>query len=331
MIPRAEQSSVQISLSPFAPLAPLRLCALTLLTCFSTLFSGCIAENNAPPKQYVDIVARGLQFEAPGEIPSGWTTFRLINESEMVHFALVYRMPADYDIEDQQRDVAPVFQQGFDLLAAGQAEAAMQKFGELPPWFQQLVFLGGPGLVSAGRTAQSSVFLDPGRYLIECYVKTKGIFHSNPPAEGVYGMVHQLVVTERQSEAGEPTPTLKISLSAESGIDAPSTIAAGEHTVVVDFIDQKTHENFVGHDVHLARIPDGLELSVLSDWMDWSRPEGLQTPTPVEFFGGTNEMPAGQKSYFTVSLEPGRYAWVAEVTAPLEKKMLVPFTVSAAN
>jgi hypothetical protein len=38
-------------------------------------------------------------------------------------------------------------------------------------------------------------------------------------------------------------------------------------------------------------------------------------------------MPAGETGYFTAALEPGRYAWIAEVPNPAEKGMLQPFTV----
>lgn len=47
-------------------------------------------------------------------------------------------------------------------------------------------------------------------------------------------------------------------------------------------------------------------------WMDWSNPEGLKTPAPATFLGGTHEMPQGESAYLTVDLEPGRYAWGSE-------------------
>jgi hypothetical protein len=61
--------------------------------------------------------------------------------------------------------------------------------------------------------------------------------------------------------------------------------------------------------------------------MDWRQPGGLQTPAPARFVGGLQEMPAGSTGYFTVELEPGRYAWIAEVAEPQNKGMLLTFTV----
>jgi hypothetical protein len=245
----------------------------------------------------------------------------------MVHFVLVEKLPDGEGIESQQAEVAPVFQAGMDLLNAGEVEAAMAKFGELPAWFGEVVFLGGPGLTAGGRTSQATVFLEPGTYLLECYVKTSGIFHSYNPDPDVYGMVHQLTVTADTSEQSEPTPTLRLEISSMDGITMDATPMPGTHTVAVHFADQTVHENFVGHDVHLARLPDGIDVNQLADWMDWTQPNGLETPAPVEFLGGINEMPAGTTGYFTVTLEPGTYAWIAEVPESQAKSMMQTFTV----
>lgn len=308
---------------------------VVLLSVAAALTAGCTAEqtDTAPPRSgsVVEIVARGLQFEAPNEIESGWTTFRFRNESAMIHFALLQRVPDGVGIEEQQRQVAPVFQEGMNLLNAGETDAAMQKFGEVPEWFGQIVFTGGPGLLSPGRTSESIVHLEPGTYFIECYVKTNGIFHSYNPDTLAYGMVHQLTVTSTESDASAPEPTLSLTISSGRGIEMTGDVIAGEHTIAVRFEDQQAHENFVGHDVHLVRLADTTDVSRVAAWMDWTQRTGLETPAPAEFLGGTNEMPAGATGYFTASLEPGRYAWVAEVPSPESKGMLQIFEVTAAG
>ena len=296
--------------------------------------AGCAPSDDAPSPgepNVVDVVATGLTFEAPSELPSGWTTFRLRNESGMIHFALLQRLPEGVGIQDQQEQVAPIFQEGMDLLNAGNAAAAVERFGELPEWFHRIVFVGGPGLISPGRTGQASVFLEPGTYLLECYVKTDGVFHSYNPDPSTYGMIHQFTVTERSSGAPEPTATLEIRLSSAQGIEVEGIVAPGEHTIAVHFEDQKVHENFVGHDVHLARLTDDTDLDELATWMDWTQPTGLESPAPVQFLGGTQEMSSGETAYFSVSLEPGRYAWIAEVPFSEDKGMLVMFSVPPAN
>lgn len=312
---------------------------LGLATALVILTGGCAPSDDTPSASLdgsdtqgvVDVIARGLTLMAPDEIPSGWTTFRFSNESPMIHFVLVERVPDGQGIESQQAQVAPVFQDGLDLLGAGEVDAALERFGDLPAWFGEIVFLGGPGLTSPGRTSQATVYLEPGTYLLECYVKTGGIFHSYNPDPSSYGMVHEFTVTDETSEAVEPSATIQIEISTAGGIVVEGELVPGEHTVAVHFVDQTVHENFVGHDIHLVRVAGDLDLGELERWMDWTQAMGLQSPAPAEFLGGTNEMPAGTTSYFTVVLEPGNYAWVSEVPGSAEKGMLKPFRVPSGD
>lgn len=279
------------------------------------------------PPGIFNITITGLSFAAPDQIPSGWTTFRVNNTSPMVHFAVVEKFPDGFGVAEQQQELAPLFQQGMDLLRQGDAEAAKAKFAELPEWFGRIVFFGGPGLTSGGGTSQTTLDLEPGTYVLECYVKTNGIFHSYNPVPGQYGMVHQFIVTRESSGAKEPKATVELTISSEAGIEAPDTIKTGAQTVAVHFLDQKTYANFVGHDVHLARLDEDTDLAKLENWMDWTRPHGLETPAPVTFLGGTNEMPAGNTAYVSVTFTPGRYAWIAEVPNSRDKGMLKIFEV----
>jgi len=273
------------------------------------------------------ITARGLKLEGADTIPSGWTTVRFDNQSGMVHFVLIERMPEGYGIKDQQKDVAPIFQQGMDLLNAGKPEEAGKKFAELPKWFGEIVFMGGPGLTAPGRTSQATVFLEPGNYLAECYVKTNGVFHSYNPDPAQYGMVHAFTVSPQASGAPEPNATVRITISSSKGMEVQGTPAAGKNTVAVYFADQTIYKNFLGHDVHVARLTESTDMQALATWMDWRQPTGLETPAPAKFFGGTHDMPAGSTAYFTVQLDPGSYAWIAEVDDPAGKGMLKTFSV----
>jgi hypothetical protein len=285
------------------------------------------ASNEPLSVNVVAINARGMTFEAPSEVPAGWTTFRFSNLSSMAYFDLIQRLPVGVNTADQQAQVAPVFQAGMNRLAAGEADAAMAEFGKLPAWFGDVVFTGGPGFVSAGGTAAVTVYLEPGLHMLECYVKTAGVFHSYNPAPGSWGMVHQFTVTDSGSETTAPEATAEISISAETGFAGDLQLVAGENVVAVRFLDQGPHENFVGHDLHLARLADDTDLAAVEAWMDWRSPSGLNTPALVEFIGGTNEMPAGTVAYMHLTLEPGRYAWIAEVPNAGEKGMLVEFKV----
>lgn len=307
----------------------------TVLAALALLLTASCAKNDraasstkATEPGVVTISAVGLSYEAPDTIPSGWVTFRFENESPMTHFAVLERPMEGIGLEQQQRELAPVFQRAMNFLNAGRTDSAMAAFGQLPPWFHETVFAGGPGLTGPGGSCDATVRLDPGTYVIECYVKTAGVFHSTPPGPDRYGMAHQFTVTDENSGAPEPKATVDVTISSARGIEVAGTPMAGSNVIAVHYADQKVHENFVGHDVHLVRLAEGTTLDSLAAWMDWMSPRGLQTPAPAEFVGGLEEMPAGQTGYFTVTLSPGRYAWISEVPDPQALGMLKPFTVT---
>lgn len=269
----------------------------------------------------LEVTSHGLDFELVREIAAGWTTIRFNNESDVEHFILVEKLPPGKTIADLRTEIVPVFQAAMDLLIEGRNDDAMAKLGEAPAWLSEIVFTGGPGLTSPGLTSEATVYLEPGTYVLECYVKTPdGKFHS------YLGMIEQITVTEARSEAAEPQPTLELTIRND-GFVADAEVSAGHHTIAVHFAEQMVHGNFLESDVHLARLEDGSDLVTLGHWMNAMRPAGLTTPAPVRFLGGLHELPQGRTGYMSVNLEPGRYAWIAEVDDPAGKNMLRTFTV----
>lgn len=295
------------------------------------LFSGCTGEPNEIGDQstdpnLVEINAVGLSFEVPDTIPSGWTTFRLNNATEMIHFALVQKMPEGRGLIDHQSQVAPVFQNIMNDIN-GQ-EPVEPEAGFAPPeWYSEVELMSGPGLVSAGGVAETTMYVEPGTYLVECYVKTDGIFHSYNPSSDVYGMVSEITVIADSTDSTAPEPTSKVTISSSEGYSVEGQFTTGENVIEVYFEDQNVYENFVGHDLHIAKLEDSTNMESLSEWMNWTSPNGMQTPTPANFVAGTNEMPAGSTSYIHVNFKPGNYMLIAEVPDPGSKGMLHRFTI----
>ncbi len=279
----------------------------------------------------VDIIAKGMQFSAPDTIPSGWVTFRFHNQSSYTHFALLERWPEGHTLADGEKQIAPVFQDAMDLLIKGDKDAAMKRFGDLPGWMKQIVYIGGPGLIAPGGETSATVKLDPGYYIIECYVKTDGRFHSSLTKSGTQGMTHEFKVTATDSGGKAPDADIQIQISSDKGIQADGRMTPGRHTVSVHFVDQKAYGNFTGHDVHLVELGTDTDRAGLMQWMNWMNPDGLSTPAPVVFVGGLNEMPAGNTGYFTVNLEPGNYAWISEIPDPDQHGMFRPFSVGSST
>lgn len=264
----------------------------------------------------VEVSSTGMSFDLPDEIPSGWTTFRYHNDTGVTHFFIIERMPAGKTVEDAKAEVVPVFQEGMDLIIEGKFDEALAAFGALPAWYPQVVITGGPGLTAPGATSETTVHLEPGTYVIECYVKAPdGTFHTT------YGMIVGLTVTGAVADARPPEPTLRVTMFNDR-LELEGTLRPGRHTIAVHFAEQTVHEHFLGHDVHLVRLEDDTDLAELNDWMNWAAPAGLTTTAPAAFMGGVQEMPAGSTGYFHTILRPGRYALIAEVPDPEGKNML---------
>ena len=106
-------------------------------------------------------------------------------------------------------------------------------------------------------------------------------------------------------------------------------VSPGVKTFKVEFGEQKVHENFVMHDVHLVWVDEGADILNLNSWMNWADPKGLQTPVPegFRFMGGIQEMAQGGTGYFTVDLRPGNYALISEIPDPQSKGFLKTFSV----
>ena len=299
---------------------------------FALLVGGCTPseektdEPDESASHLVELTLDGLTITGPAEIPSGWVTFRVTNKSAMTHFVLLDKMPDGKTVVDHQV-VAGIFQEGMDLLNAGNQEAAFAAFGKLPEWFGGVVFSGGPGFLGPGQSSETTVFVEPGLFVAECYVKTDGVFHSYNPDKDEHGMVHEMTATENEGDVTTPESSVRLTISSERGIEGSGNLNAGQHIVAVQFMDQIVHEHFLGHDVHLVRLEDDTDVGALQSWMNYLLPEGLETPAPAMFLGGTNEMPAGNTAYFTATLEPGRYAWISEVPDPASKGMYIEFYV----
>ena len=297
----------------------------TILALF--LLAGCASETTPEMEpNRVTITAVGLTFEAPDTIPAGWTTFQLENQSEMIHFALFQKFPEGKGLEDHQAEIAPFFQNVMNGING--LEPADPEIGAAPPeWYSEVEMMGGPGLVSGGLNAETTFYIEPGTYLVECYVKTNGIFHSYNPSPNIYGMAIEITVTENPDTTAPPESTSTLNISGDRGIEMTGSQGRGENVVEVVFEDQNTYANFVGHDVHLVRLDEAADEQVISSWMNWASPNGLETPASVTFIAGTNEMPAGSNAYLHLNLDPGNYMWIAEVPEPETKGMMHRFTI----
>ncbi|MDX1585367.1 MAG: hypothetical protein R3222_01430 [Balneolaceae bacterium] len=325
---------------------------LILLLSGMILFSACgSSETQEQEADVVEVTAthnaeenKHLYEMSTHEFPMGWTTFEFSNASPYDHFFLIWKVPEEglqalgeneSLVDLWHRSITEPFQNAYDPYING--DIAFDEFtnnlvgtiSETAPWFLDpgAQFMGGPGFTAAGATSATTVNLEPGRYVVECYVKNEEeIFHS------YIGMLDQFTVTDETSDKMEPQPTHTVSISSEEGIQSDSVLSAGSHVFEIFYEDQTTYEHMQGHNVQLVKLSDKDDqdlLNELSVWMDWRQPGSLvnRAPEGAEFMGGSMEMPQGQTAYFHADLQPGDYAWIAEVPNPAEHDMLKTFTI----
>ena len=310
-----------------------RIILLLIVSISLLIIQSCGSDKRSDKKEQVedkkdnaiDIITEVMDFQTLDTIPSGWNTFRYVNKSSETHFFLFDKYPEGKTLEDTEKEVVPVFQNGMDLINEGKAEEGFAEFNKLPAWFFEVVFSGGSGLVSPKSSSLTTIKLEPGYYIIECYVKmVNGTFHST------MGMTKPIFVTSKDSGIKPPDATINITISSTDGITYDKPINKGIQTFSVHFEDQIVHENFVGHDINLVKLEENANLDALESWMNWADPKGLITPSPegFTFLGGVNDMPAGNTGYFEVNLKPGNYAFISEVPNALSKNMLKTFVVT---
>ena len=292
------------------------------------------------------------------EIPSGWTTIKQVNDTGVIHFVFLIRVPdeqSDITLDEYFVGMPTAFQEAWNPFFAGEVDidGFFALLGpNVPPWFGGVRASGGPGFIDVFRTGWTTQYLLPGTYIVECYVLDgDGIFHN------MSGMIDRLVVTEQANELPEPEADLTVSISSTEGIvfDADN-VQPGLHTVAVHFEDNVRYGHMLGHDVHLIRFDDDTTVEDVNVWMNYLDvgPDGFyadrgalvstyRNPGPGTFLGGVQSMfaveEAGQDypitAYIHANLTPGRYAWVAEVPNPIapfpdnpEISMLVEFDVT---
>jgi hypothetical protein len=276
----------------------------------------------------LEINASGMRFESNNTILSGWTTIRLNNKDNMLHFAMVVRLPDGVTATMYSDDLGSVFQKGYDLMLEGKSEEVAAVFDAIPDWVSRLTYHGGPGFVSGNSSAQSTQYLEPGNYIIECYIKTNGIFHSYSPVPGQLAMLLPLTVAGTPGGMAEPSANATLTIN-ESGIQLTGgELKAGKNSIRVNFDTQIRFPSFVGQDVHVIRIDSVVDIQAALDWMDWQTPNGLLVPSPVTFLGGINDvMPSGSSAFFSVDLSPGRYAFIGEAPEADKKGLLLEFEI----
>ncbi|WP_338356232.1 hypothetical protein [Yeosuana marina] len=303
--------------------------SIIIFTILLLVLSSC-KENKASEndletqKNYVKVITNGMDFEMVDEVKSGWTTFRYTNKSNEPHFFILEKMPNTLGIETYKKDLFPPFTLAFEHFEKGEIEAGMKEFEKIPEWFYKVELAGGVGLTSKKTTSKSTIFLEPGTYVMECYVRMpNGMPHT------FMGMVKELKVIEETNGNKAPKADYNIDIASEKGITFVDSLKTGDHTFSVKFKDQKQYEHLMGHDVNLVKIENDSLTTILGNWLNTVDFKAFRTPVPdgLLFLGGVEDLPAGKTGYFEANLEKGSYVLISEIPNAVERKMIKTFSV----
>ncbi|HEU5219290.1 MAG TPA: hypothetical protein VFU23_11555 [Gemmatimonadales bacterium] len=161
-----------------------------------------------PPPNVVHIEATEYAFKAPDTIPSGVTTFHMMNGGKEIHHVVIMKATAD----------------------------ELKKMNPEGPVQADLVILGGPNAAPPGGTAEATVDMPAGTYTIVCLI---------PGADGklhmLKGMSHQITVTQGTSTAVMPTPDVTLKLS-DYAFDLSTPLTAGHHVIRIENAGPQVHE-----------------------------------------------------------------------------------------
>lgn len=308
-------------------LAPFFIAVAILTSCKDSPKSNTSSVNSTDSMDspnYVTVSSTGMNFEMVDDIPYGWTTFKYENNSLDPHFFILEKMPDSLGIEAFKQELIPPFLAAFKHFDQGNIEAGMQAFQNIPEWFQRVELGGGVGLTSGQTSSESTVYLSPGTYVMECYVRMPdGMAHT------FMGMLKELRVQNTPNNLEPPKADLPITISSERGIQFVDSLKAGSYTFSVDFEDQKKYEHMLGHDVNLVKLENDSLVTTLGQWLNTANIKAFRTPAPkgVSFLGGVEDLPEKSKGFFKVQLDPGHYLLISEIPNCIERKMYTGFKV----
>ena len=244
----------------------------------------------------VHLTATEYSFQAPDTIPAGWTTFRLANHGQEVHYGHIVRL-------DSGRTVPELV----DAYAL-----AIRTSGPRPKWVTRF---GGPGGTAPGDSSAVTQYLEPGSYVWICPVEDeKGNPHFGK------GEFKRFVI--RAADGGvddrgaAPEASVVIRLTDFSfELDAPPP---GLHTVRVE------NTGVEPHDLVLMKLASG---RTIEDIMTSLNPERARRadqagkPAPSleslgTLGGGTAAIASGMQAFFEANFTAGEYALLCMATAP---------------
>jgi hypothetical protein len=227
----------------------------------------------------VDIMATDYAFQAPDTFPAGLVKLRLMNHGQEVHHAQVLRLNDGVTFDQ--------------LMSTFQAEGDAA--------LRLVTVDGGPGALNSAKSAEVTVDLKPGSYVLACFVAgPDGVPHL------AKGMLKPFSVAPDSTQPSVAAPETKATMTLRDfTFDIPDTVPAGPVTYRVVNSGPQPHE------LNVIKLVPG---KTANDVLAWE--QNPSTPPPFEAVGGMNGLSAGVDGYMTVDLQPGQYAAICNIPDP---------------
>src|SRR2546429_6566667 len=224
-------------------------------------------------RNFVTITVTDYAFSMPDTIRAGLTTFRLVNQGKELHHASLVRLGAGKSAADFQAGLA----------------AALQSHAPPPAW---MAFVGGPNAVTVGDTATATQVVEPGSYVLVCWI---------PSLDGtphvMKGMLHPPVVTASAAPV-PPAPPADVTITlTDYDFQLSQPLTARSHAVRADNVGAQGHEGVI------AALAPG---KTLHDFIAWEQ-GGEKGPLPTgQWLGGVTPLEPRAASPVPAAPPPGR-------------------------
>ena len=244
----------------------------------------------------VTLTATDYAIASPDSIAGGWTTFRLANGGEQVHYGHIVALDSGRTVQD--------------LLGA--YLEAIRTSGPRPAWVKRF---GGPGGTAPGDTSNVTQYLEPGSYVWICPVEDDTGTPHFAKGEAKSFVVHAPAPGAPGRDAA-PAAAATIRL-VDHAFTIESPLKAGRHTIRVE------NAGAEAHDLALLKLVPGRTIEDIRVWLNPERArrsDSAKEPPPLESIGspvgGIAAISPGMSGFFDANLTPGEYVLFCMVTAP---------------
>ena len=256
----------------------------------AALGSACSGDGE-PPRSGTDatptvvtVTATDYEFEAPDTLQEGWTTFRLVNNGDAIHAALLVRLEEGRTVD-------------------GFREAYAEALRNRGPW-NSLGLLGGIVAPPPQGSTNATLYLGAGHYAWYCPLG----FEDGVPHVLGHGMARPFVVRQRDgSEPPTAAPETSVTITmVDYAFQLSAPLTAGQHMIRVENRGPEPHE------LILMKLAPGKTMNDAQTWLEDMR----SAPPFGNALGGVVIEEAGGEAYFEAELTPGTHVLFCVITAP---------------